>query len=173
MQCLWHAIKPKDYVQKIYPSVTNTWESYGVMESLKCDNALEFGGDQLEDIGLQLGFVVEFTPPKMPWYKACVERQHGMWNTMLLNGQPGSFLKSLKEYADEYDPHKNAVITLDGLHEMIHILIVDIISQMSHPRLGTPRSEVWRAATAEYPPALPFSSKDLRTYPSNNRIGMN
>lgn len=162
MQCLWHAIRPKDYIAGKFPRVKNTWDAYGLMESIKVDNALEFHGKHLEDVALQLGFVIDFAPPKMPWYKARVERFFGAINNQLLSGQPGSFLKNLRNYHDEYDPYKSAVVSLDQLHEMIHIFLVDIACQSSHPKFGTPKSEVWRQSIIEFPPTLPSSEKDLR-----------
>ena len=61
-----------------------------------------------------------------------------------------------------YDPKKSGSISLNGLHGMIHVFIVDIVCQMSHPKFGIPRIDVWRAATVEFPPALPSAEKDLR-----------
>ena len=59
MQCLWHAIHPKSYVKKKYPSITNSWDAYGKPGLLKCDNALEFKeAKQLKDSAFQLIFAL-------------------------------------------------------------------------------------------------------------------
>ncbi|MEP1076090.1 DDE-type integrase/transposase/recombinase [Leptolyngbya sp. PL-A3] len=165
MQCLLHAIKPKTYVSKKYPSVSNTWDTFGLLEALRPDNGPEFYGKTLEDGCDQLDIDIDYTPPRSAWYKGSVERFFGMINTMLLRGQPGSFLKFLKVYDDEYDPKKpskKGAVSYDGLNEIVHIFIVDIVCQMSHPKFGTPRINVWRTATLEFPPALPSDEKDLR-----------
>jgi putative transposase len=97
----------------------------------------------------------------MPWYKSSVERTFGSYNTQLLKGQPGTFLQEFaREY--NYNPRKNAVVSLEALQEMIHIFIVDIHNQSSHPQLLAPRAEVWDQAIAKYPPSLPTSLQDLR-----------
>ncbi|MGB3188136.1 MAG: Mu transposase C-terminal domain-containing protein [Limnoraphis sp.] len=162
MRCLNHAIRPKNYVSEQYPNVSNTWDTYGLMEMIRVDNAGCYTGTQLEDAAKQLNFNISQTPPKVPWYKGSIERHFKTINTQLLQGQPGSFLKNLKMYDDQYDPYKEAVVSLDALHEMIHIFIIDIVSQASHSDLKTPRSEVWKAAITEFPPAMPTKMQDLR-----------
>lgn len=130
---------------------------------LKCDNALEFKeAKQLKDSALQLGFQVDFCPVKVPWYKSRVEGYFHKVNSQLLRGNPGSYLKFEKEFDCEYDPAKNAVLTLEELHEIIHIFIIDIVCQESHPKFGTPKAEAWRKAIDEFPPVLPSSRRDLR-----------
>ena len=42
MRCLKHAILPKTYVQREFPSVKNRWECYGVPELVVVDNPPEF-----------------------------------------------------------------------------------------------------------------------------------
>jgi putative transposase len=71
-------------------------------------------------------------------------------------------LKFEKEFDCEYDPAKNAVLTLEDLHELIHIFIIDIVCQEPHPKFGTPKAEAWRKAIDEFPPVLPSSRRDLR-----------
>ncbi len=165
MQCLWHAIHPKNYVKKKYPSITNSWDAYGKPGLLKCDNALEFKeARQLKDSALQLGFPVDFCPVKVPWYKSRVEGHFRKLNSQALGGKPGSYLKFEKEFDCEYDPAKNAVITLEDLHEIIHIFIVDVVCQEPHPKFGTPKAEAWRKAIDEFPPVLPSSRRDLRIF---------
>ena len=69
----------------------------------------------------------------MPWYKSSVERIFGIYNTQLLTGQPGTLFQEFTNHYD-YDPIKNAVVSLSALQEMIHIFIVDITtSKLSSP----------------------------------------
>lgn len=161
MQCLLNAIRPKDYVQSRFKSVQNKWSVYGLMETLVVDNGKEFYSSHFKDACQQLQIHIQYTPPKMPWYKAGVERYFGMLNTKLLAGQPGNFLSTFCCSYD-YDPKKNAVVSFSALQEMIHLFIIDIHNQDSHPEFKCPRSEVWNKAVAVYPVALPPSNKELR-----------
>lgn len=161
MQCLLNAIRPKDYVKYKFPQIQNTWSSYGLMETLVVDNGKEFYSEHFKDACTQLQIHIQYTPPKMPWYKAGVERFFGMLNTKILVGQPGHFLIDFTKQYD-YDPQKNAVVSFEALQEMLHIFIVDIHNQDAHPEFLCPRNEVWEKAILEYPPALPPSNKELR-----------
>jgi putative transposase len=160
MQCLLHAIRPKNYLHTQYPSVENTWDAYGLPEVIVVDNGKEFYSTHFEDACLQLGIVIQYSPPKMPWYKSAIERYFGALNSQLLSDKPGkSFSNFLMKY--DYDPLKNAVVSFEALQEMLHIFIVDIHHQSSHPELKSPRADVWKTAISSFPPALPPSSQEL------------
>ncbi len=160
MQCLLHAIRPKNYLDTQYPSVKNTWEAYGLPEVIVVDNGKEFYSTHFEDACLQLGIVIQYSPPKMPWYKSAIERYFGALNSQLLSDKPGkTFSELLMKY--DYDPKKNAVVSFEALQEILHIFIVDIHHQSSHPELKSPRANVWKKAISYFPPALPPSGEEL------------
>jgi putative transposase len=131
MNCLLHAIQPKDYIRTLYPDIKNDWDAYGVMETVRCDNGAEFHSADFEDAGRQLGFVIQYCPPRKPWYKGGVERSLKTKNTELIHLQPGTTFSNIFDLKD-YDPKKNAVITLSTLLEIIHVYIVDIYHQKVH-----------------------------------------
>ena len=160
MQCLLHTIKPKNYLHSKYLNVKNTWDAYGLPEVIVVDNGKEFLSSHFEDACLSLGIVIQYCPPKMPWYKTAIERYFGSLNTQLLSNQPGKkFSDLMKQY--DYDPKKNAVLSFQGLQEILHLFIVDIYNQSSHPEYNFPRSQVWSKALTEFPPALPPSNQNL------------
>ncbi len=161
MQCLLHTIHPKDYVLDKFPSVKKDWNVYGLMEVLVVDNGKEFYSQHFQDACQQLGISIQYTPPYMPWYKSSVERTFSSYNTQLLQGQPGTLFQEFTTQYD-YDPKKNAVVSLEALQEMIHIFIVDIHNQSSHSQFCTPRAEVWSKGIAEHPPTLPPNLQELR-----------
>lgn len=161
MQCLINSIQKKDYVKTQFPDVKNTWDAYGIMEILVVDNGKEFYSKSFQDACQQLGITIQYTPPRMPWYKSTVERTFGSYNTKLLTGQPGSLFQEFTSQYD-YDPRKNAVVSLSALQAMIHIFIIDIYNQSSHPQYKFSRSEVWTKGITEFPIKLPVSNQDLR-----------
>lgn len=166
MQCLLHAIGAKNYLHSQYPSVENSWDTYGLPEVIVVDNGKEFHSTHFEDACLQLGIVIQYCPPKMPWYKSAIERYFGALNSQLLSDKPGkSFSNLMKQY--DYDPLKNAVVSFKALQEIIHLFIVDIYNQSSHPEFKSPRSSVWSKAISEFPAALPPSSQELKVLIGN------
>ena len=161
MQCLSHAIGTKDYLKASYPNVENDWDTFGLPEVIVVDNGKEFYSTSFEDACLSLGIVIQYCPPKMPWYKSAIERYFGALNTQLLSHQPGkSFAKFMQQ--NDYDSKKNAVVSFDALQEILHIFIVDIYNRSSHPQLKSPRQKVWSKAIASFPPALPSSKNELK-----------
>lgn len=161
MQCLLHAIRPKNYLHSEYLSVENTWDTYGLPEVIVVDNGKEFYSTHFEDACLQLGITIQYCPPKMPWYKSTIERYFGALNSQLLSDKPGKKFPNFLQKCD-YDPIKNAVISFEALQEILHIFIVDVHNQNSHPELKFPRALVWSKAITEFPPALPASNQELK-----------
>jgi len=160
MYCLLHSIRSKEYVRLTYKSVEKDWTSYGLMETLKVDNGSDFRGKSLEDACRELKINLEFCPVKMPWYKATVERFFGSIKTQLSGSISGSCAKLLEK--SDYDPKKQAVVTLRELQEIIHIFLVDVHNQMAHSELKSPRASVWDNAVQSYPISLPSSDEILK-----------
>lgn len=161
MHCLHHAIMPKTYVKKLYPRVQNLWEAYGIPETIVVDNGREFYSRAFEEACLQMGIVVQYSPPYMPRYKASIERFFGTQNKQLLHQQPGTTFSNIIDRKD-YDPKKNAIISYDAFQEMLHVWIVDIYQYSTHRGLRDIPALVWREETKKFPPALPRRLEDLR-----------
>lgn len=160
MECLYHAIQPKDYVSEWYPKVDNTWSAYGVPSTIIVDCGMDFRGPALEDPCLQLGIVIQYTPPRMAWFKGAIERKFRTLNTQLLGQMPG---KSFSNYIerDEYDPVRNAVISFDTFLEILHTWLIDMQSQKFNRGVaGTPQKK-WEEGIKAYPPALPPNKEEL------------
>ncbi len=160
MHCLIHAISPKGYIRKRYPSIKNTWDAYGLMETVVVDNGKEFHSQDLTDACLQLGIVVQYAPVKCPWYKPSAERFFGIQNTGLLHQQKGTSFSNIFE-KDDYDPKKNAVISYETFMEMVHKWVVDVYHQDKHKGLISTPAKVWQIGVQECEPALPESRKAL------------
>lgn len=159
MQCLRHTILPKDYVKAQFPSVVHTWDAYGTPETLVVDNGKEFVSRSLEDSCLQLGIELIYCPPRVPWFKGAIERRFGIINEELLHGLPGTTFSNVAERG-EYDPAKNAVISLSALLEMLHIFLIDYYAEHQTGKNRIP-ARAWDRATREFPPSLPPNRDEL------------
>lgn len=160
MQCLKNIIEPKNIKHSQLIQVVNSWDVYGLPEVIVVDNGKEFYSTHFEDACLSLGIVIQYSPPKMPWYKGAIERYFGSLNSQLLSEKPGKTFANLFDLSD-YNPQENAVISFEALEEMVYLFIVDIYNQSSHPEFLTPRSEVWTKGIAFFPPALPANKEQL------------
>jgi putative transposase len=162
MNCLIHAVSKKTYVRQRYPEIKNEWPCYGVMDSLVVDNAKHYWSESLEDAALELNFLIEYSPVRAPWYKASIERFFGTINRQLLHHQPGTTFSNVFAKR-EYDPLKNAVISLETLLKLIHVYIVDIYAREVHDFDGfnDVPARRWEEGIIEFPPILPTKASDL------------
>lgn len=154
LKCLHHAILPKNYVKERYPRVEGEWPSFGLMETLVCDNGLEFHSKSLEQACFELGIVLQFCPKKKPYFKGAVERAFRSVANGFFHAQKGTSLANWME-RHGYDPLKTAVATFDEFLHALHIWIVDVYSLRFHRGLQrTPLGE-WRDGVQANPPRLP------------------
>jgi len=160
MQCLRHAIAPKLYLKKMYPSVVNAWGAHGLPETVVVDNGKEFHSTHLEEACLDLGVLIQYAPIRLARYKGSVERFFGTLNTRLLHQQPGTSFSNIFDKGD-YDPAKNAIIDMKTLNEVLHVWIVDDYHRREHKGIKNLPAVAWEEGIAEYPPALPPAGKEI------------
>lgn len=160
MQCLRHAIWPKTYVREKYPEIKNSWIQSGIPETLVVDNGKDFISSHFEDACFDIGTKIEYTPIKKPWYKGKVERFFGTLATSLLHELPGTTFANIFDKGD-YDPKKHAVITLEDLHRILHMWIIDTYHQTYHKGLNGVPDKVWTSGVAEWSPRYPSSKEVL------------
>lgn len=159
MHCLRHAILPKDYVKGKYPSVKRPWLAKGIPENLGVDNGKEFHSRSLRDACLQLGIGLSYCPPAVPWFKGAIERKFRTVNQQLLHSLPGTTFSSIAHRVD-YDPAKNAIISLSAFLEILHVHLIDFAAEDPTSRGRIP-ARVWEEGTLESPPAIAPNASEL------------
>ncbi|WP_043632307.1 Mu transposase C-terminal domain-containing protein [Chromobacterium haemolyticum] len=151
---LRNTILPKAYVSEHYSRVEGTWPCFGLMQTLVCDNGLEFHSRALEQACFELGIILQFCPKRKPYFKGMVERAFGSISRNFLHAQAGTSLSNWME-RHGYDPLKTAVATFDELMHALHIWIVDVYSVKFHRGLKRTPLGMWQDGTHDNPPALP------------------
>jgi len=160
MRCLKHAILPKTYVPREFPSVKNFWECYGVPELVVVDNPPEFHSSHFERACLQIGTDIQYAKVLVPWYKGKLERFQGTMNHDLMHGEPGTTFSNILE-RDEYDPTRHAVVLLTTFREMLHKWIIDVYLQTPHRGITDTPAHRWHCDVSALPPPLPPSASEL------------
>ena len=160
MRCLKHAILPKTYVGREYPSIKNHWECYGVPELVVADNPPEFHSSHFERACLQIGTDIQYTKVLVPWYKGKLERFQGTMNRDLMHGNPGTTFSGILE-RDDYDPSRHAVVLLNTFREMLHKWIIDVYLQTPHRGIKDTPAHRWYSEVISLPPPLPRSASQL------------
>ncbi|MGD0778624.1 MAG: Mu transposase C-terminal domain-containing protein, partial [Candidatus Solibacter sp.] len=160
MRCLKHAILPKMYLLREYPSVKNRWECYGVPELVVVDNPPEFHSRHFERACLEIGTDIQYAKVLVPWYKGKLERFQGTLNHDLLHGNPGTTFSNILE-RDDYDPSRHAVVLLSTFREMLHKWIIDVYLQTPHRGIKDTPAHRWHTEMNGLPPPLPTSASEL------------
>ncbi|MCW0234274.1 MAG: DDE-type integrase/transposase/recombinase, partial [Ferrovibrio sp.] len=88
LRCLRNIIFPKHEIVSRYPSIKNTWDAYGVPETIVVDNGGELHAATVEEACRRLNIRMQHAPRKTPRYKGTVERLFGIINTEVLTGVP-------------------------------------------------------------------------------------
>jgi len=130
------------------------WPCYGLIQTLVCDNGLEFHSKALELACFELGIVLQFCPKRKPYFKGMVERAFRSIANGFFHAQKGTSLSNWME-RHGYDPLKTAVATFDEFMHALHIWIVDVYSARFHRGLNRPPLGVWQDGVHDNPPQLP------------------
>ncbi|GFN33853.1 Mu transposase C-terminal domain-containing protein [Paenibacillus xylaniclasticus] len=161
-QCLLHAMLPKTHIRKLYPRLQHDWTAFGKPEVIVVDNAKVHDAEDLEEFLSLIGIEVQFCPVKAGHYKGTIERMFRTMNEKLFHSVPGTSFSDPKMRA-LYDSTGKACLTLKALHEIVHILIVDLIANdYNISRGGTP-AFLWEQGIKDWKVhrTLPMQKKDL------------
>ncbi|WP_083657734.1 Mu transposase C-terminal domain-containing protein [Herbaspirillum camelliae] len=151
--CIRHALLPKTYVKDAYPEIENDWPCYGHIETLVCDNGLEFHSHELERVALELGTQIVFCPKRQAYYKGSIERFLKSLNFQFARMLPGhSFAKWF--HREDYDPLKDAVITFDQMMRYLHRWLIDVYAQRLHRGINSSPYRKWSENALQEPPRL-------------------
>ncbi|MDR7270665.1 putative transposase [Pelomonas saccharophila] len=159
MSALRHAILPKKPAEPVVPGlkVVHTWNCYGRPLALILDNGLEFHGNDLESVALDLGITLQFCPKREPRFKGTVERFLRTLNYSFAHQLPGTSFARLHQRGD-YDPAKHALLTLVEFRHLFEKWLLDIYGQTLHRGVNGVPMALWdegaQRTTIELPPDL-------------------
>ena len=161
MDCIKHIITDKSYVKEKYTSINNEWPAFGIPKTVVVDNGLGFKNNSIKDASYQLGFVLEFAPPKIPEWKGSIERFFGTSNTGLIHSLPGTTRSNPKQLGDDENPSEKACIPFSVFIEIVHKWIIDIYSQDINKGAGSIPSKIWDDAISKHPVAWPSNMYEV------------
>ncbi len=151
MQCIKHIISDKSYTKEIYPFIENKWNAFGIPKTLVIDNGLEFKNNAMKDACYQLGFVLQFCPPKVPQWKGSIERFFGTANTNLFHNLPGTTRSNPTKLGDDENPTKTAGLTFSAFIALVHKWIIDVYTQDLNKGAGGIPALIWEKAVEQHP----------------------
>lgn len=113
----------------------NDWITFGIPTIIQFDNGTDFKSKQTKRMVTEvLGTDIRFRPVRTPNYGGKIERFFGTLNTELIHRLDGTRKSNVKDLG-EYDPEKEAKLTLEDIKKLISIFIVDIYHFSEHKGL--------------------------------------
>ena len=166
-----HAIMDKTEFISQFPSIEGEWPCRGPFNEVAYDRGKDFDSDLLEDALDELNIVGRGNPAGMPWYKGAVESLFSTVNTKLLDDMPGKVFANLF-HSNEYDPQKNAVISLSAFLEIFYTWVVDVYMRSPHGTDNVVPYAVWKLEE-KYIDIEPIPPKKLELAFSENTTRVN
>lgn len=163
MECLRHAIMPKHYVGDVFTKypIQGTWSAFGLPELLIVDNHKAFENKHLKHACLQLNICLDYNPVRSPWFKGRLERFFRTLNESLVHCLPGTTFSNIMDKGHDYDPSKDAILTLESFLNILHIWLVDVYSEKFSKGAGGIPRQIWNEGANIHPPALPVNADEL------------
>jgi putative transposase len=113
----------------------NEWCIHGIPSTIMLDNGPEFKSVEVKRmINETMHSNVRYRPVKTPRYGGTIERLFGTINSKLIHRLDGTRKSSPKDLGD-YDPDKEAALTLSNLEEILTRYITDIYHYEVHKGL--------------------------------------
>jgi putative transposase len=160
MECIRHILTHKSFVKEAYPFILNDWNAFGLPKTIVIDNGLEFKNTAMIDACYQIGFELQFCPPKVPQWKGSIERFFGSANTGLFHTLPGTTRSNPQKLGDE-NPVELAKLNFSTFLALIYKWIIDVYSQDLNKGAGGIPHKLWQIATEEFPVCLPNSTSEI------------
>ncbi len=166
LECLRMAFGHKKEVLDAYPDVEGQWPCWGTPLTVVVDNAAEFHSDSFQDICLQFGIEVKYSPILKPWYKAIIER---FMRTMLsyFHRVPGSTFSNVGMRGKEPAPEQVAVATMDELRGHLLRYLVDYYARSRHRGTEMQPLQAWERSVQAHgmlPPPNPDKVRKALTF---------
>jgi putative transposase len=132
MGALRMAVLPKErFLKSVGGGFEFTWDVYGVMSRLFCDNGPEFRSESMRATEAVLNFKVIDVPRCRGDLKGKIESWFKTQTKKLTHLLPGTTRSNVQDRAD-YDSEGNAILTLPAAMRIITIYVVDIYNQERH-----------------------------------------
>lgn len=160
MECIRHILTHKSFVKEAYPFILNDWNAFGLPKTIVIDNGLEFKNKAMIDACYQIGFELQFCPPKVPQWKGSIERFFGSANSGLFHTLPGTTRSNPQKLGDE-NPVELAKLNFSTFLALIYKWIIDVYSQDLNKGAGGIPHKLWQIATEEFPVCLPNSASEI------------
>lgn len=163
MQCLQMVFSRKILPPEVASRCKHGWDMHGLIERLRVDNGLEFKGLDLQNAAAQLGFDIEFCPPRKPWFKAQVERALGTLRTQVisrLRARTFTVREDQRDGSTEFEP----LLDLEELQHVLMVWAITVHNERPYVATGMPPRLAWEAGIRTAPPRNDRTETEINVY---------
>jgi putative transposase len=164
---LRHSIEPKTYVGSMYKTIKREWNAHGIPYSLGIDLGKGYQASLIRIACQKMGIDIIDCPVQQPHFKGRVERFFRHIAEDFLKGMPGVTFCDIFDRRD-YNPQKQAVMTLDGFLEALHIFMIELYAQDWHDGVGGVPQKLWDKGIKDVPRRYPPNAAEMRMFTSYN-----
>jgi putative transposase len=163
LYCLRQAILPKSELVARFSDLEGPWPAHGLIATLVADNGMEFHGNTLDAVALEMGMTLHYCGVAQPYMKGAIERVLGTLNRSLIHQLPGTTFSNVLEKGD-YDSEKHAAVDIKVLTHLVLKWIVDVYHKTPHRGLkGLTPLHVWQTEASRTVIELPVFPRQLDT----------
>jgi len=161
-KALSESIFPKDDILTNYGLSNDRWPTYGLMEMLHTDNAVEFDGSQMDHFCMINRVEKQFRPIGSKEFGGHVESAIKLI-MKYVHTLPGTSFSNSKERSD-YDSEGKAQIDLNELRKLIYLRVINIENHRKRDVLGgLSPVEMWqKAIDGGWHPRMPADYDQFR-----------
>ncbi|PAD28715.1 DDE-type integrase/transposase/recombinase [Paenibacillus sp. 7523-1] len=141
-QLLLQVMTPKTGIKELYPMVMSDWSGFGKPENIILDNASVNDCEEIEEVCGILGIGFIFNEKGSGHQKGTVENALGNINR-IFHAYPGTTFSNNEERGN-YNSREKACVDINGLHHMIHIVLVELVANKYNRGIGGIPEQIWR-----------------------------
>ena len=142
LQCIKHAILPKESWLERFPDIKEIWPARGIPEQIATDNGMDLHCDAFEKICLEIGIEILYCPAGHPYLKGAIESMFRTMNQWLIHRLPGTVSSNIHERGS-YASEELAAIDFDTLTHLLTKWIVEVYHRNKHRGLGMSPLAKW------------------------------
>jgi putative transposase len=135
--------KNKQYVSKLYPQITRSWDGWGCPTEILLDRDWAHQSPSFQHAMSNIGTEVHWAPSRTPPYKAIGERFFLTANKWFVHKIPGAV--AYNPYVMRQvglDPKADRIVTLDDMNELMHEFIDSYIYE-KHDGIDAVPARIW------------------------------
>ncbi len=149
----------------VYEGVGYPRLSCGNPRMAKLDNSKTYKGNNMTEAARMIGMIIDECTVRSPWEKGEIERFIRTNQDFVHTLRGTTFSNLIQLRVSDYDPMKDACISLSAFRKLLHIFQYGLYARRPHRSLkGRSPEAVWKEGWQTHAPDFPHSARDVRLW---------